>query len=64
MVVAAQLLLALGGHLRILWLFTVAYILANTALATSNGPFYAILPDLVPTQQFGVASGYMGLMDM
>lgn len=61
---SCKLLLALGGHLLILWLFIVAYILAVSAQAASNGPFYAILPDIVPAQQFGVASGYMGLMDM
>jgi sugar phosphate permease len=47
-----------------MWLFAPFYVLANAALNSATGPFNAILPDMVPSGQYGTASGWMGLMDM
>lgn len=56
--------LGVGGVMLWLWLFVAAFVLTNAALGLAMGPFYAIIPDVVPPGQYGVASGYMGLMDM
>lgn len=53
-----------GGWLKWMWLFAPAFVCALSCLQFGSGPFSAIIPDIVPSFQFGAASGYMGLMDM
>ncbi len=41
---------------------TLAYILVQFASNAAQAPFHALLPDLVPAQQRGLASGVMGML--
>jgi MFS family permease len=41
---------------------TLAYILVQFASNAAQAPFHALLPDLVPSQQRGLASGVMGVL--
>ena len=41
---------------------TLAYILVQFASNAAQAPFHALLPDLVPAQQRGLASGVMGVL--
>ena len=62
--VACLMVLALAGELLILWLFAISYIAVNTAVSSAQAPFTGLLPDVVGKEQYGAASGYMGLMIM
>ena len=46
------------------WLLIVFYILLQTSSNTAHGPYQALLPDVVPEEQRGVASGYYGIANM
>lgn len=53
--------LALSGSY---WLVVVFYFLLQTASNTAQGPYQGLLPDVVPDDQRGVASGYYGLSNV
>lgn len=42
----------------------VAYLLIQLLLNMANGPYQALLPDLIPIEHHGKASGYMGLWQL
>lgn len=46
------------------WLVAVFYILLQTSSNTAHGPYQALLPDVVPEEQRGEASGYYGMANM
>ncbi len=46
------------------WLLAVFYILLQTSSNTAHGPYQALLPDVVPEEQRGEASGYYGVANM
>jgi MFS family permease len=46
------------------WLVAVFYILLQTSSNTAHGPYQALLPDVVPEEQRGEASGYYGIANM
>jgi MFS family permease len=43
---------------------TLAYILTQFASNAAQAPFHALLPDIVPAEQRGLASGVMGLLQI
>ena len=53
--------LALSGSY---WLVLVFYFLLQTASNTAQGPYQGLLPDVVPVEQRGLASGYYGLSNV
>jgi MFS family permease len=44
------------------WLFVLAYLVTNAASNFATAPFSALMPDVVPADQRGTASGWLGLM--
>jgi MFS family permease len=44
------------------WLFVLAYLVTNAASNFATAPFSALMPDVVPADQRGAASGWLGLM--
>ncbi len=44
------------------WLYVAAYLVANLANNLATAPYTALLPDVVPRDQLGTASGWYGLM--
>lgn len=46
------------------WLLFAFYVLLQLASNTAHGPFQALMPDVVPEEQRGAASGYYGLFNM
>jgi MFS family permease len=46
------------------WLVVLFYVLLQTSSNTAHGPYQALLPDVVPEEQRGVASGYYGIANM
>src|SRR5260370_28290699 len=59
MQVRIALLLAVAGSLAI---FVIALIITQVGSNAANAAYQALLPDRVPKDQRGAASGYMGLM--
>lgn len=53
--------LALSGSY---WVLVVFYLLLQTASNTAQGPYQGLLPDLVPHEQRGEASGYYGIANL
>ena len=53
--------LALSGSY---WFVVVFYFLLQTASNTAQGPYQGLLPDVVPEEQRGLASGYYGLSNV
>lgn len=53
--------LALSGTY---WFVVVFYFLLQTASNTAQGPYQGLLPDVVPVEQRGLASGYYGLSNV
>ncbi len=53
--------LALSGSY---WLVVIFYFLLQTASNTAQGPYQGLLPDVVPPDQRGAASGYYGLSNV
>ncbi|MGH7902928.1 MAG: MFS transporter [Candidatus Dormibacteraceae bacterium] len=53
--------LALSGSY---WVVVVFYFLLQTASNTAQGPYQGLLPDVVPEDQRGAASGYYGLANL
>ena len=53
--------LALSGNY---WLLVVFYFLLQTASNTAQGPYQGMIPDVVPEDQRGTASGYYGLANL
>ncbi|OLD46208.1 MAG: hypothetical protein AUI48_09010 [Chloroflexi bacterium 13_1_40CM_2_68_14] len=46
------------------WLVVVFYFLLQTASNTAQGPYQGLLPDVVPVDQRGNASGYYGMSNV
>ena len=46
------------------WLVVVFYFLLQTSSNTAQGPYQGLLPDVVPEDQRGVASGYYGISNV
>src|SRR5712691_5716067 len=59
LLVLSALLLAVAGSLAI---FVIALIINQVGSNAANASYQALLPDRVPKEQRGEASGYMGLM--
>ena len=59
LLVLSALLLAVAGSLAI---FVIALIINQVGSNAANASYQALLPDRVPKEQRGAASGYMGLM--
>jgi MFS family permease len=53
--------LALSGSY---WVLVVFYFLLQTASNTAQGPYQGLLPDVVPHEQRGEASGYYGVANL
>lgn len=53
--------LALSGSY---WLVVIFYFLLQTASNTAQGPYQGMIPDVVPEEQRGTASGYYGLANL
>lgn len=49
-----------GGY----WMVLVFYLLLQTASNTAQGPYQGLLPDVVPEEQRGVASGFYGISNV
>ncbi len=59
LLILSALLLAVAGSIAI---FVLALIINQVGSNAANASYQALLPDLVPREQRGEASGYMGLM--
>src|SRR5256714_13080083 len=46
------------------WALLIVYVLFQIASNTAQGPYQGMLPDQVPSEQRGEASGYYGLMNL
>jgi MFS family permease len=53
--------LALSGTY---WLVVIFYFLLQTASNTAQGPYQGLMPDVVPLEQRGTASGYYGVSNV
>lgn len=53
---------ALWGFTGAYWLYVLAYVVANFANNFATAPYTALMPDVVPPEQRGEASGWYGLM--
>jgi MFS family permease len=53
--------MALAGNL---WILFIAYLLLQLASNTGHGPAQGLIPDLVPSEHRGLASGIKNLFDM
>ncbi len=53
--------LALSGSY---WLVVIFYLLLQTASNTAQGPYQGLIPDVVPANQRGMASGFYGLANL
>jgi MFS family permease len=53
--------LALSGSY---WVLVIFYLLLQTASNTAQGPYQGLLPDRVPHEQRGEASGYYGIANL
>jgi MFS family permease len=53
--------LALSGSY---WLLVIFYFLLQTASNTAQGPYQGMMPDVVPEDQRGTASGYYGVANL
>jgi len=59
LLILSALLLAVAGSIAI---FVLALMINQLGSNAANASYQALLPDLVPKEQRGAASGYMGLM--
>jgi MFS family permease len=59
LLILSGLLLAVAGRIAI---FVLALMINQVGSNAANASYQALLPDLVPREQRGAASGYMGLM--
>ena len=61
---ATLVMLALMALSRNLWGLVVGYVLLQIASNTAHGPAQGLIPDLVPPERRGLASGIKNLFDM
>jgi MFS family permease len=52
----------LWGFTVAFWLYVGGYLLANAANNFASAPYSALMPDVVPVEQRGIASGWIGFM--
>jgi len=60
----SMLFLALMAYAGGLWGIVIAYLLLQLASNFAHGPAQGLIPDLVPTERRGLASGIKNLFDM
>src|SRR5947208_13317826 len=63
-VVGDIIFLTLIAFVTSYWALLVVYVFFQIASNTAQGPYQGMLPDQVPSEQRGEASGYYGLMNM
>src|SRR5258708_26844804 len=63
-VVGGIIFLILIAFVTSYWALLLVYVLFQVASNTTQGPYQGMLPDQVPADQRGEASGYYGLMNM
>src|ERR1700737_1567403 len=63
-VVGDVIFLTLIAFVTSFWALLLVYALFQIASNTAQGPYQGMLPDQVPAEQRGEASGYYGLMNM
>ena len=63
-VVGDVIFLTLIAFVTSYWALLLVYVLFQMASNTAQGPYQGMLPDQVPADQRGEASGYYGLMNM
>ena len=63
-VVGDIIFLTLIAFVTSYWALLLVYVVFQMASNTAQGPYQGMLPDQVPPDQRGVASGYYGLMNM
>lgn len=51
-----------AGYSRNLWLYFVGYLIVNSGNNIATGAYSGVIPDIVPPQQHGEASGWMAGM--
>ncbi|MGC9468281.1 MAG: MFS transporter [Anaerolineae bacterium] len=62
--IASLVLLALMARAQTLWQLVVGYLLLQIVSNTAHGPAQGLIPDLVPPERRGLASGIKNLFDM
>src|SRR3989441_4654017 len=63
-VVGDIIFLTLIAFVTSYWALLLVYVLFQVASNTAQGPYQGMLPDQVPSEQRGEASGYYGLMNL
>lgn len=63
-VIGDVIFLTLIAFVTSYWALLLVYVLFQIASNTAQGPYQGMLPDQVPAEQRGEASGYYGLMNM
>src|SRR5256885_3248341 len=63
-VVGDIIFLTLIAFVTSYWALLLVYVFFQMASNTAQGPYQGMLPDQVPPDQRGIASGYYGLMNM
>lgn len=60
--VVAMAALYVAGALSLLWLYVLAYLIIQVGNNIATAAYSGFIPDMVPIEQRGIASGYMAVM--